>query len=122
VELASYLLEYQNQIIIVEMMDEIARGLEMIERNMTLAKFKNAGVQIYLKHKVVEVDGHTVVLENENKERVFIENIDEIVVSVGMKPYRPFEVSTSMHVIGDAAQVAKAQDAIHAAYKLALEL
>jgi len=122
VELASYLLEYQNQIIIVEMMDEIARGLEMIERNMTLAKFKNAGVQIYLKHKVVEVAGHTVVLENENKERVFIENIDEIVVSIGMKPYRPFEVSTPMHVIGDAAQVAKAQDAIHAAYKLALEL
>jgi len=122
VEIASKLIDYHNHIIIVEMLDEIARGLEMIERNLTLAKFKQHNVQILLKHKVVEVNGTTLILENENHERVQLQNIDEIVVSVGMQSYKPFETSVPMHFVGDALKVAKAQDAIYEAYKLATQI
>lgn len=122
VEIASKLIDYHNQIIIVEMLDEIARGLEMIERNLTLAKFKQHNVQILLKHKVVEVNGTTLILENENHERVQLQNIDEIVVSVGMQSYKPFETSVPMHFVGDALKVAKAQEAIYEAYKLATQI
>jgi 2,4-dienoyl-CoA reductase-like NADH-dependent reductase (Old Yellow Enzyme family)/thioredoxin reductase len=122
VEIASKLIDYNNKIIIVEMLDEIARGLEMIERNLTLAKFKQHNVQILLKHKVIEVNGTTLILENENHERVQLQNIDEIVVSVGMQSYKPFETSVPMHFVGDALKVAKAQDAIYEAYKLATQI
>lgn len=122
VEIASKLIDYHNQIIIVEMLDEIARGLEMIERNLTLAKFKQHNVQILLKHKVIEIKGDVVIVENENQELFQLENIDEIVVAVGMQSYRPFATSIPMHFIGDALKVAKAQEAIQEAYKLAIEI
>jgi 2,4-dienoyl-CoA reductase-like NADH-dependent reductase (Old Yellow Enzyme family)/thioredoxin reductase len=122
VEIASKLIDFHNQIIIVEMLDEIARGLEMIERNLTLAKFKQNNVQILLKHKVVELKDNVVIIENENQEIIQLENIDEIVVSVGMKSYRPFELSLPMHYVGDALKVAKAQDAIYEAYKLVTQI
>lgn len=122
VEIASKLLDYNNQITIVEMLDEIARGLELIERNMTLAKFKQNNVQILIKHKVVEVNGTTVILENENHQRVQINDIDEIVVAVGMQSYKPFETSIPTHFVGDALKVAKAQEAIVEAYKIATQI
>jgi hypothetical protein len=41
-----------------------------------------------------------------------------------MKSYVPFEPNTGVrvHYVGDAKQVGKAENAIHDAYKLALEI
>ncbi|GAB4290801.1 MAG: FAD-dependent oxidoreductase [Marinilabiliales bacterium] len=122
VEIASKLLDFQNKIIIVEMLDDIARGLEMIERKMTLAKFKQHNVEIHLKSKVVEINNNTVKIETENGLELPIDNVDSIIVAVGMKSYKPFEPKLSANYVGDAQKVAKAQEAIKDAYELALNL
>lgn len=122
VEVASKLLDYQNQVIIVEMLDEIARGLEMIERTMILSMFKQHKVQVLLKSKVIEISDSTVFIEDENKEIIKIDNVDIVVVAVGMKPYIPFIPSLPAYYIGDAKKVSKAQDAIKDAHELALKL
>ncbi|MGB9755362.1 MAG: NAD(P)/FAD-dependent oxidoreductase [Desulfurella sp.] len=122
VEVASKLLDYQNKVIIVEMLDEIAKGLEMIERNMTLAKFKQHNVEIRLKSKVVEVSDKTVMMQTEDGSKSSIEQVDAIVVAVGMKSYKPFETKIPTYYVGDALKVAKAQEAIKDAYALALSL
>lgn len=121
-EVASFLLEHNNEVIIVEMLDEIARGLEMIERNLTLAKFKQHNVSIHLKSKVVEVNNKTIIVEKEDGTTFSIENVGAIVIATGMQPYIPFHTEIPTHFIGDARQVAKAQDAIKDAYELALTL
>ncbi len=121
-EIASKLLDNGNKVTIVEMLDEIARGLELIERNMTLKKFKENNVKIFLKHKVTEVQGKTLIMEDENENTVKLENVDKIVMATGMKSYRPFETNIPGHFVGDAKLVAKAQEAIHDAYTLALNI
>ncbi len=122
-EVASKLIDNNNEVIVIEMLEEMARGMEMIEKAMTLKKMKEKGATMLVNHRVVEVDDDKVMVESENGQTVF-ENVDRIVVATGMKPYIPFDVEgkTAVYTIGDAFKVGKAQEAIHQAYELALIL
>ncbi len=124
VEIASKLIDRGNKVIIVEMLDEIARGMEMIERTMTLKKLKMKEVPVYTGYKVTKVDGDKVFISGEKD--IVIGGVDHIVIAAGMKSYNPMEESLKdkipVTVIGDAKKVGKAQDAIHDAYMTAKSL
>ncbi len=121
-EVASKLVDNNNNVTIVEMLDEIARGMEMIEKALTVKKLKEKQTKILTNHKLVKVDGNKLFLESDGK-TVELNNIDDIVIAIGMKSYIPFEPeNTKVYKIGDAEKVSKAQEAIYSAYKLALEL
>ena len=124
IEIASKLVDKNNDVIVVEMLNEIARGMEMIEKNMTLKKLHIKNVPIYLNTKVAEVDGDKVYLIGERQ--VLLEHVDHIVVATGMKSYHPLadalKDKIKVHVIGDAKKVGKAQEAIRDGYLLALEI
>jgi len=122
-EVASKLVDGGNHVVIVEMLDEIARGMEMIEKALTVKKLKDKGAEIYVNHTVVEVDDDKVIIESKEGTKT-IDSVDDIVVATGMKSYIPFELNVDIpiYTVGDAEKVAKAQEAIHNAYKLALEL
>ncbi len=123
-EVASKLIDNNNKVIIVEMLDDIARGMEMIEKAMTVKKLKTKGAQIFIKNTVTEIDGDRVVIKSDEGEKT-IEGVDKIVVATGMRPYVPFvkdDELPEIFTVGDAAKVGKAQEAIHDAYELASRL
>ncbi len=122
-EVASKLVDGDNFVTIVEIMDEIGRGMEMIEKALTLKKLKSKNVEIFINHKVVKVKGSQVFLEGKEK-NIVVEGITKIVIATGMKSYIPFGETgkTPYYFIGDAKEVGKAQDAIHSAYKLAVTI
>lgn len=123
-EMASKLVDAKNQVIIIEMLDEIGRGMEMLEKAQTLKKLHDNGVQIYTRHKAASIEGNMVFIENDNNLRTKIEGVDKVIVAAGMKSHVPFEPNSGarVHYVGDAKQVGKAENAIHDAYKLALEI
>jgi len=122
-EVASKLIDNNNSITIIEMLDDIANGMEMIEKVMTVKKLKAKKAKILTNHKLVKVEGSKLIVESEGKLSE-ITNVDDIVITTGMKPYIPFDkFSTSkIYRIGDANKVGKAQQAIYDAYKLVSEL
>ncbi len=123
-EVASKLVDKDNQVVIVEMLEEIARGMEMIEKAMTIKKLQAKGAQIITKHTVTEVNGSQIKIKGEDGEKT-IEAVDKIVVATGMRSYHPIEKDDHMppfYFIGDAAKVGKAQEAIREAYELAMKL
>jgi len=123
-EVASKLVEKENKVVIVEMLEEIARGMEMIEKAMTVKKLQAKGAEIITKHTVTEVDGSEIKIKGDDGERV-ISGVDKIVVATGMRSYHPFEKDEALppvYFVGDAQKVGKAQEAIHEAYELALKL
>ncbi len=124
IEVASKLVEKNNRVIIVEMLEEVARGMEMIEKMMTLKKLKEKGVQIFTETRVTAVEGDRVVLEG--KENKTLKGIDHIVLATGMKSYNPLyeEIQDKIrtYVIGDAKAVGKADDAIRDGYSVGLTL
>ncbi len=123
-EVASKLAEKDNNVIIVEMLEEVARGMEMIEKTMTMRKLSIENVQIFTETRVIEIAGDKVVLSGKHNQT--LNNIDHIVVATGMTSYHPLydnlKDKLTVHLIGDAKKAGKAQDAIHDGYKLALEL
>ncbi|RLD78731.1 MAG: oxidoreductase, partial [Bacteroidetes bacterium] len=124
-EVASKLVDGNNKVIIVEMLDEIARGMEMIEKVLTIKKLKEKKAEIFVNHKVLEVSGTRVYIENGDKiKEIYIEDIDKIVVATGMKSFLPFKSvgEIPIYIVGDANKVGKAQEAIHDAYELAVSL
>ncbi len=124
IEVASKLVEKNNRVIIVEMLEEVARGMEMIEKVMTLKKLKEKGVEIYTETRVTEVDGDRVKLEGKTDKT--LGGIDHIVLATGMKSYNPLYDTISSkiktYVIGDAREVGKADDAIRDGYSVGLTL
>ncbi len=121
IEVAHALLHKNNNVIIVEMLSEVARGMEGIEKALTMKSLKEANVPIYLDSKVTKIEGDKVYVSAQKD--FVIENVDEIVIATGMKSYHPLaeqlEDKIPVHLIGDANKVAKAQDAIKAGFELA---
>ncbi len=120
-EIANKLLSNNNEIYIIEMLDSIARGMEMIEQKLTLKALKSEKVKIHTNTKVSKINGKTVYLENEKSKQI-INDIDVIVVATGMKSNRLLnieKINKPIHIIGDANKVGKAGDAIQSAYSTA---
>ncbi len=124
IEVAAKLLQKSNKIFIIEMLDEIARGMEMIEKALTIKALKEQHVNIFVKTTVKKIEDDKVFIENENMKQT-LENIDLIVLATGMKPYNPFadiKLEKTTHLIGDAKKVGKAQEAIEDAFFTSLEI
>jgi len=123
-EVAHKLLQNGNKVYLIEMLDEIARGMEMIERKLTLKSFETANIQIFTKTKVLEIQDKTLICENDSQE-LKLDNVNEIILATGMKPYHAFEeneFSIPVHYIGDANKVGKAQDAIRDGFLVPLSI
>jgi 2,4-dienoyl-CoA reductase (NADPH2) len=126
IEIASKLIENNNEVIIVELLDEIGREMETFEKKLTMKNLQEKKVSVYLKHKVTEVkdNGKTVVIEGEEKQE--IKDIDKIVASIGMQSENKLkdelEGKIKYHIIGDAAKPAKAKNAIHDGYDIAVNI
>jgi pyruvate/2-oxoglutarate dehydrogenase complex dihydrolipoamide dehydrogenase (E3) component len=124
VEIASKLIDKNNYVTIVEMLDEIANGMEMIEKTLTLKKLKSQNVPIHTGCRVTKINDGYVYLSG--KEELVLEGVDKIIVATGMKSYAPLyhqlKNKLPVFLIGDAREVGKAQDAIRSAYITAREL
>jgi 2,4-dienoyl-CoA reductase-like NADH-dependent reductase (Old Yellow Enzyme family)/thioredoxin reductase len=124
VEVASTLVDRENQVTIVEMLPEIANGMEMIEKTMTLKKLYEKNVRVYTDYKVQEVDDRKVKIVGEDE--ITIEDVDHIVVTTGMRSRNHLKEEISpllpVYVIGDAEKVGKAQSAILSGRLLGLRL
>jgi 2,4-dienoyl-CoA reductase-like NADH-dependent reductase (Old Yellow Enzyme family)/thioredoxin reductase len=123
-EVANKLLAKGNEVFIIEMFSEIARGMEMIERKLTLKAFKNSKIKIYVNSIVKKIENDKVIFES-NGETFTINDINLIVMATGMKsnnPYADINLGKPTYVIGDASKPAKAQDAIRSAFETAMML
>ena len=119
VEMASKLVDKNNKVAVVEMMDELAGGMEMIEKTMTLQKLEQHQVEKYIGYKVEKIEAHNAHIRK-NGESKTLNNIDHIIVAAGMKSYHPLakelEGKIPAEIIGDARKTGKAQQAIRDAF------
>ncbi len=121
IEIAHKLIQKENEVYIVEMLEEIARGMEMIEAKITLKNLRDYGVKIYNNTTVTAIDNDVVHIKGDFNEEIL--NVDHIIIATGMKSYKPLadliKNDLPVYEIGDAKQVGKAQEAISSAYELA---
>ena len=119
VDIATALILNNNKVILAKRTVDFGEDMEAIAKNLSLKMIKESGA-IFSDHtNIKKIEGKTVYAER-NREQIKFENIDVFVVSTGMESFNPLESQlrekVSVHVIGDARKVGKAQDAIKSGY------
>lgn len=126
IEVASKLVDHDNNVIIIEMGSEIAKGMEKMQKEITINKLESKGTRIFVDHTVTEVKNANSTVIIEGKRTLQLNNINHIVVTAGMKSNTVLEEEIKgrkpYHKIGDAVKPAKAQDAILHGFRLGVEI
>ena len=127
VEIANTLVEHGNRVIIIEMLDDIARDMEMVTRKLNLMKLQKNNVLIYTNKKVESVRGSSAFVKSKNVFDDFrIDHIDLYIVAVGMSSEKKLLLQLKnkipVYPVGDADKVGDVVSAIQSAYFTCKEL
>jgi pyruvate/2-oxoglutarate dehydrogenase complex dihydrolipoamide dehydrogenase (E3) component len=128
VEVANTLVDYGNKVVIIEMLEDIARDMEMVTKKLNMMKLKKSNVRIYTNSKVTKIDGGTInfLQTNGSEKEIKLENIDIYVVTAGMRPNKELiqklEGKIPYYIAGDADTIGDAVSAVQSGYFIAREL
>jgi 2,4-dienoyl-CoA reductase (NADPH2) len=118
---------YGNSVTIIEMLDDIARDMEMVTRKLNLMKLKKYNVSVYTNSKVNNIENGSIYFFNTNiKKEMKIENVDVYIIATGTQPnnklYDKIKEKIPSYKIGDADKVGDVVSAIQSAYLTCKEL
>lgn len=127
IETAELLGEQGNEVTIFEMKDEIGPGVFFQNLIDVMKRIEKHGTKLYPKHKLIAIEGTTVVTETTDAHETNRFDFDAIVVSFGTiannemvdELKREFD---RVILLGDAKKAGKIVDAIGNGYKEAFEL
>ena len=127
IEIANTLIDYGNKIIIVEILEDIARDMELVTKELNITKLKKNNVSIYTNTRVDRISGSTVFLQSQNKaDEIRIDNVDVFVVAAGMQSEKhlldDLKNQIPVYPVGDADQVGDVVSAVQSAYFTCKEL
>jgi len=116
-ETAEKLAEDGNQLLIVEMMDQIAPGAHPQNVDDVLSRLKLYNIKFIIRHKLVRINEDGIVLENTVNGQRSNEKIDQVVLSVGVRCNNQLVKELEPHfarlyTIGDARKVGRIAQAV----------
>ncbi len=115
------LLAEKNKVIIIEMLPEVAQGMETLSRKYLLKELRKKGVRILTNTRLVDVAREKLIVERDGEQR-FIE-ADALIAAFGLRPFVPFRLDdVPMHIIGDAKSVRNIYSAISEGFEIARTL
>jgi len=115
-ETVEYLTMQGKKVVVIELLKRVANGLGLTRKPQALAFLKDHHIPVLVNAKCIEIKNGSVIVDV-NGESQEIGSIDSVVVAVGVKPDHTIEQALKeagyrCHVIGDARESGKAQDAI----------
>ena len=111
----------KNKVLILEMLPEIAIGMETLSRKYLLKELKENNVQIITETRIVDVGKGEIVVETGGEQRVI--EADALIAAFGSRPYIPFTVENiPTIVIGDAKSVRNIYSAVNEGFSAAISL
>ncbi len=119
-ETALHLAKQGNAVTIVEMLPDIAIGMEPISKNYLLRELEARNVKVLKNAKIKELSDNSVVFEKDEK-------IDELpferfVVAFGGRSRTFEQLPVPTHLVGDAVRVAKLVEAVRDGYAAAIDI
>ncbi|MEJ5348567.1 MAG: FAD-dependent oxidoreductase [Desulfosoma sp.] len=111
-----------KEIILVEMLDAVGKDLGRSTRWAMLQNIAVHGVKVYKSTKALEITPEGVQVQTPEGETRYVP-CDTVVLAAGSRSYNPLEEKLrekglSVHVVGDAARVGKAFDAVHQGFQV----
>ncbi len=121
-EAAEQLLEMGKEVMVVEMLPDVARDMEPITKKILFSKIEGK-VKILVNTKVKEFTKDGVIAIQDNKE-INLGNFDDVILTVGTHPVNDLyeqvkDLAKEVYVIGDAKRPGQIYHATHQAYEIA---
>lgn len=122
IEAAEMLAGQGHDVVVVEMLEDIARDMEPVTRKMTLGRLPSLPVAIHTSTRLSRiVDGEAFVVEGASEHETSIGVFDSYLVSVGHESYDPLSqalenAGVPAEVIGDADRPGQILDATRAGF------
>ncbi len=121
-ETALYL-SRDNSVTIVEMLDDIAIGMETLSRKVLLKELNENNVKVLTKHKVERIEPYILLTTDLTNNRTVELPFDDVVFAFGNKPYSPFHFKDiPVYKIGDAKKVRRIADAVREGFRIGMSL
>ena len=122
IEVAEKLAGEGHQVVVVELLSDIARDMEAVTRKLTLGRLEEGPVEIHTATRLTRlVDGEAYGFVDGNEDEVSIGVFDSVLVAVGHRSYDPLSADlenagVKVSVIGDASQPGQILDATAGGY------
>ena len=127
-DVSLFLANQGKKVILVEMLGEIGKEMDELEKEAFLAEIGKKDVQIYTNTKVKEVIDNGVILTDDSGRIIRLET-DQVVLSTGFTPSPIFNIleqvvgeGTEIRRVGDCVSPRKIFDAIHEGHLAARNL
>lgn len=116
-ETAEFIASYHSKVTMIELADEILKGMDHHNRNVLMRNLKHHEVEMLTSSSVTEIRSDAVLYEYKGKQHK-VEEVNTVVVAIGSRPLNELESSLetagiSTKVIGDAAKVRNGLDAVY---------
>jgi len=119
-ETALYLTLHGNDTSIVEMLNDVALGMEPISRNYLLTELKEHNVKIYVKSEIKSLlENKAKFIRNGQEEEI---DFDYFIIAFSVKPCQFEKLPVPTYIIGDALKPAKIVEAVRDGYALGVSL
>jgi pyruvate/2-oxoglutarate dehydrogenase complex dihydrolipoamide dehydrogenase (E3) component len=122
IEMAELLASQKHEVVVIELLAEIARDMEAVTRRMTLERLRKVPVTIHTSTRLTRMDGREAFVAAEGSpDELSIGEFDSVVVAVGHRSHDPLsagleEAGLEVTRIGDAARPGQVLDATRAAF------
>jgi 2,4-dienoyl-CoA reductase-like NADH-dependent reductase (Old Yellow Enzyme family)/thioredoxin reductase len=118
-ETALYLAENHNDVTIIEMLPDIAMGMEPISKKYLLRELEDHHVTIFRSSRIKELTENSVMFEKDGE--IHELTFDHFVVAFGGKSRTFASLPVPTRVIGDAVRVGKLVEAVRDGYAAGMD-
>lgn len=128
IEIAEWLVAREVEVVVVELLDDVARDMETITRKMTLKRLASRSITIHTSTALTRIeDGEAFVRPADGDAERSLGRFDAVVVAVGARPERSLadglgEMGLPVVVVGDADEPGQVFDATQAGFAAAVGL
>jgi len=122
IEVAEDLAQRGTAVVVVEMLEEIARDMEPITRKLTLRRLATLPVEVYTQTRVTRLSDGVAFVQGPAGERE-LGRFDAVVAAVGTRSRDGLSAQLAamkieVHVVGDAARLEQVQGAVRSAWEV----
>jgi pyruvate/2-oxoglutarate dehydrogenase complex dihydrolipoamide dehydrogenase (E3) component len=117
IELAEKLAGIEHEVVVIELLEDIARDMEAISRRLTLKRLQALPVEIHTRSRLLGFDGNeALVCDETTGEKSSFGPFDSVVVAVGHRSHDPLsagliQAGLEVEIVGDARQPGRIWDA-----------
>jgi len=117
IELAEQLARNDREVVVVEVLEDVARDMEAITRKMTLKRLQSLPVEIHTQTRLLRFEHGEALVGNETTgEERTLGRFDSVLVAVGHRSHDPLsaalrEAGLEVEVVGDARAPGQVWDA-----------